>query len=181
MATTLTSDQLSSSLDLSSKNVLLPEGVDFVVHYADRADFPTTGRLKRIYVETNTGVLWTWSGLAYAKSSASMAEHSALAAEVAANAAALVAESAARAAAITGLQDVDAALSSRIAANESSLSGIPALIAEAEGFEQFPTYSNFPASGRLNRLYLEREQGTLWRWTGSEYFPVPGEQDGGTY
>lgn len=206
MATTLTADQLSSSLDLTEKTILLPVETDAVTHYADRSDFPTTGRLKRLYVAEDTGVLWAWTGTTYAKTSPTVSEHTSLAGDVAIAEAALitiqssastlagrVASTEANIASATdrvanteisiqALQITDTGLDSRISANETAIAiTLPGLITDAEGFEQLDSFADFPETGRLNRLYLDRGNGTLWRWTGTTYSPVPGEQDGGTY
>lgn len=205
--TTLTADQFASQLDLSAKTIVLPVETDAVVHYADRSDFPTTGRLKRLYVAQDTGVLWAWTGTTYQKTSPTTDEFAALqgevdlaessvAAEATARAAAIAAEATARANADAGLSasissvssDLTNALGtvsgieSRVSTAETAISStLPGLIADAEGFVQHNTFSDFPATGRLNRLYLDKSVGTLWRWTGTTYSPVPGEQDGGVY
>lgn len=205
--TTLTADQFASQLDLSAKTIVLPVETDAVVHYVDRTDFPTVGRLKRLYVEQNSGVVWAWTGTTYQKTSPTTDEFAALqgevdlaessvAAEATARAAAIAAEATARANADAGLSasissvssDLTNALGtvsgieSRVSTAETAISTtLPGLIADAEGFVQHNTFSDFPATGRLNRLYLDKSVGTLWRWTGTTYSPVPGEQDGGVY
>ncbi len=63
--TTLTSNQLSSTLDLTEKTLLLPVETDAVVVYGTREDFPTTGRLKRLYLADDLGTLWRWTGTVY--------------------------------------------------------------------------------------------------------------------
>lgn len=205
--TTLTADQFSSQLDLSDKTILLPVETDAVVHYADRSDFPTVGRLKRLYVAQNSGAIWAWTGTTYQKTSPSTDEFAALQGEVDLAESSIAAEATARAAAIsseaTARANADANLSASISSVSSNLSNalgtvsgiesrvstaetaisitLPGLIADAEGFVQHGTFSDFPATGRLNRLYVARDNGTLWRWTGTTYSPVPGEQDGGVY
>ena len=205
--TTLTADQFASQLDLSAKTIVLPVETDAVVHYVDRTDFPTVGRLKRLYVEQNSGVVWAWTGTTYQKTSPTTDEFAALQGEVDLAESSVAAEATARATAIaseaTARANADADLSASISSVSSDLtnalgtvSGIesrvstaetaisttlPGLIADAEGFVQHDTYNDFPATGRLNRLYVARDNGTLWRWTGTTYSPVPGEQDGGTY
>ncbi len=205
--TTLTADQFASQLDLSAKTIVLPVETDAVVHYVDRSDFPTVGRLKRLYVAQDTGVVWAWTGTTYQKTSPTTDEFAALQGEVDLAETSVVTERNARIAAISSeanaRANADANLSASISAVSSdltnaiaSVSGIesrvstaetaisttlPGLIADAEGFVQHDTYSDFPATGRLNRLYVARDNGTLWRWTGTTYSPVPGEQDGGTY
>lgn len=207
MATKLSSNQLSQNLDLSAKTILLPVETDAVVHYADRSDFPTIGRLKRLYVAQDTGVIWSWTGTTYQVTSPTTDQFAALQGEVDLAETAIVTERNARQAAIVGeaqqRQAADeslsaninalsesisssdsaiAALDGRVSTNESAIAiTLPGLIADAEGFVQHDTYSDFPATGRLNRLYVARDNGTLWRWTGTTYSPVPGEQDGGTY
>ena len=205
--TTLTADQFSSQLDLSAKTILLPVETDAVVHYVDRTDFPTVGRLKRLYVEQNSGVVWAWTGTTYQKTSPTTDEFAALqgevdlaessvAAEATARAAAIAAEATARANADAGLSASISSVSSDLTNALGTVSGIesrvstaetaiaitlPGLIADAEGFVQHNTFSDFPATGRLTRLSLDKSVGTLWRWTGTTYSPVPGEQDGGVY
>lgn len=205
--TTLTADQFASQLDLSAKTIVLPVETDAVVHYVDRTDFPTVGRLKRLYVAQDTGVVWAWTGTTYQKTSPTTDEFAALqgevdlaessvAAEATARATAIAAEATARANADAGLSasissvssDLTNALGtvsgieSRVSTAETAISTtLPGLIADAEGFVQHDTYTDFPATGRLNRLYLDKSNGTLWRWTGTTYSPVPGEQDGGVY
>lgn len=207
MATKLSQNQLSQNLDLTGKTILLPVETDAVVQYPSRPDFPTVGRLKRLYVARDTGVLWSWTGTTYQKTSPTTDEFATLEGDLALAETALAAEATARAAAIsaetTARQAADEALSANINALSESLSSsdsaissldgrvtsneaaiaitLPGLIADAEGFVQHPSYSDFPATGRLNRLYLDKSNGTLWRWTGTTYSPVPGEQDGGTY
>ena len=44
-----------------------------------------------------------------------------------------------------------------------------------------PTLADFPATGRLRRLYLADDTGNLFRWTGTTYQHAPGELDAGTY
>ena len=205
--TTLTADQFASKLDLSAKTILLPVETDAVVHYVDRTDFPTVGRLKRLYVQQNSGVVWAWTGTTYQKTSPTTDEFAALQGEVDLAETSVVTERNARIAAISSeanaRANADSALSAninalsesisssdsaiaaldgRVSTNETAISTtLPGLIADAEGFIQHNTFSDFPPTGRLNRLYLDKSNGTLWRWTGTTYSPVPGEQDGGTY
>lgn len=207
MATKLSQNQLSQNLDLTGKTILLPVETDAVVQYPARPDFPTVGRLKRLYVARDTGVLWSWTGTTYQKTSPTTDEFATLEGDLALAETALAAEATARATAIsaetTARQSADEALSANINALSQSLTAsdsaisslnsrvttteteiaitLPGLIADAEGFIQHPSYSDFPATGRLNRLYLDKSNGTLWRWTGTTYSPVPGEQDGGVY
>jgi hypothetical protein len=63
--TTLTAEQLASSLDLTGKTLLLPVETDAVVVYPSRSDFPTAGRLKRLYLADDLGTLWRWTGTIY--------------------------------------------------------------------------------------------------------------------
>lgn len=205
--TTLTADQFASQLDLSAKTIVLPVETDAVVHYADRSDFPTVGRLKRLYVAQNSGAVWAWTGTTYQVTSPTTDQFAALQGEVDLAEAAIVTERTARQAAIVGeaqqRQAADeslsanlnalseslgssdaaiAALDGRVSTNETAIAiTLPGLIADAEGFVQHDSYSDFPPTGRLNRLYLDMSNGTLWRWTGTTYSPVPGEQDGGVY
>lgn len=208
--TTLTADQFSSQLDLSAKTIVLPVETDAVVHYADRSDFPTTGRLKRLYIARDTGVLWAWTGTTYQVTSPTTDQFAALEGDVSlaeGHISTLQSSLATTQSTLTTAQGHIATLqsdtanlntradttestlattlpsyNSRISANETALAEtIPTLISDSEGFEQLPTYNDFPLTGRLNRLYLDKSVGTLWRWTGTTYSPVPGEQDGGTY
>ena len=205
--TTLSANQLSQNLDLSGKTILLPGETDAIVAYPDRSDFPTAGRLKRLYIARDTGVLWAWTGTAYQKTSPTTDEFAtlegdlaltdlALATEAADRRARLFDETEARQSADSALSENLTTLSQSLSASDSAIAGLnarvttnetaladtlPALIADAEGFVQHPTFADLPATGRLNRLYLDQSAGTLWRWTGTTYAPVPGEQDGGTY
>jgi len=63
--TTLNADQLAASLDLTGKTLLLPVEADAVVVYPSRSDFPTLGRLKRLYLADDRGTLWRWTGTTY--------------------------------------------------------------------------------------------------------------------
>ena len=63
--TTLSANQLSSNLDLTAKTIILPVETDAVVHYPSRSDFPTLGRLKRLYIADDLGTLWRWTGTTY--------------------------------------------------------------------------------------------------------------------
>lgn len=208
--TTLTADQFSSQLDLSEKTILLPVETDAIVHFADRSDFPTLGRLKRLYIEQNTGVAWAWTGTTYQKTSPTTDEFAALQGEVdlaegqistlqtgLASAQSTLSTAQGNISSLqsdaanlnTRLDTAEGTISttlpahdSRISANETAISiTLPGLISDAESFEQLDSYNDFPPTGRLNRLYLDKSNGTLWRWTGTTYSPVPGEQDGGTY
>lgn len=207
MATKLSSNQLSSTLDLSAKTIVLPVETDAVVQYPSRPDFPTVGRLKRLYVARDTGVIWSWTGTTYQKTSPTTDEfatlegdlalaETAIAAEATARAAAISAEALARSNADSAISENLNALSSSLGSSNSAINSLnsrlttteteisttlPGLIADAEGFIQHNTFADFPPSGRLNRLYLDKSNGTLWRWTGTTYSPVPGEQDGGVY
>jgi hypothetical protein len=204
--TTLTADQFSSQLDLTSKTILLPVETDAVAHYADRSDFPTTGRLKRLYIARDTGVLWAWTGTTYQVTSPTTDQFAALEGDLALAEAAIVTERTARQAAIVGeaqqrqaadeeinafiaalaadlltAQQATSGLNNRLTLAETALAEVPALIADSESFEQLDNYNDFPPTGRLNRLYLDKSNGALWRWTGTTYSPVPEEQDGGVY
>lgn len=63
--TTIRDTNLASNLDLSGKTVLLPVATDSVVVHPTRADFPATGRLKRLYIADDLGTLWRWTGTTY--------------------------------------------------------------------------------------------------------------------
>ena len=54
-------------------------------------------------------------------------------------------------------------------------------IEAAQIVHEYPTFSDFPASGRLHRLYLAADTGTIHRWTGSTYTFAPGSIDAGTF
>jgi hypothetical protein len=54
-------------------------------------------------------------------------------------------------------------------------------IEAAQIVHEYPTFSDFPASGRLHRLYLAADTGTIHRWTGSAYTFAPGSIDAGTF
>ena len=68
----------------------------------------------------------------------------------------------------TEITDFDSAVDARIAAQEAAIL-------------EYATVYNFPATGTSNRLYIATDKNTLWRWTGSQYSPVPSEVDAGSY
>lgn len=45
----------------------------------------------------------------------------------------------------------------------------------------FDNFSSLPVPGEEGKLYVDRSLGTLWRWNGANYAPVPAVHDGGTY
>jgi hypothetical protein len=51
----------------------------------------------------------------------------------------------------------------------------------AEPVVVYPSRADFPTPGRLQRLYLADDIGTLWRWTGTTYQQAPGTIDAGEY
>jgi len=51
----------------------------------------------------------------------------------------------------------------------------------AEPVVVHPSRADFPTPGRLQRLYLADDLGTLWRWTGTTYQQAPGTIDAGEY
>jgi hypothetical protein len=51
----------------------------------------------------------------------------------------------------------------------------------AEPVVVYPSRADFPTPGRLQRLYLADDLGTLWRWTGTTYQQAPGTIDAGEY
>jgi hypothetical protein len=51
----------------------------------------------------------------------------------------------------------------------------------AEPVVVYPSLADFPTPGRLQRLYLADDLGTLWRWTGTTYQQAPGTIDAGEY
>jgi hypothetical protein len=63
------------------------------------------------------------------------------------------------------------------------ISDVTSLTEELDGIINLhPTRADFPATGRLRRLYLDDTDGTLWRWTGTTYSKIaPGDLDAGTY
>jgi hypothetical protein len=54
-------------------------------------------------------------------------------------------------------------------------------IEAAQIVHEYQTAADFPASGRLHRLYLAADTGTIHRWTGSTYTFAPGSIDAGTF
>ncbi len=54
-------------------------------------------------------------------------------------------------------------------------------IEAAQIVAQYPSFSDFPATGRLNRLYLAADSGNIHRWTGTTYTEAPGNIDAGTF
>jgi hypothetical protein len=59
--TRLTSNQFSDTLDLTSKQILLPVNASDIVEYPNRGSFPNTGRNNRLYIALDTGLPWRWS------------------------------------------------------------------------------------------------------------------------
>jgi hypothetical protein len=63
--TRLTSNQLSDTLDFTSKQIILPPNLllpnDSIVEYPNRGSFPTAGRNSRLYIALDTGLPWRWS------------------------------------------------------------------------------------------------------------------------
>jgi hypothetical protein len=51
----------------------------------------------------------------------------------------------------------------------------------AEPVVVYPSRADFPTPGRLQRLYLADDLGTLWRWTGTTYQQTQGTIDAGEY
>ena len=65
--TTIRDTNISETLDLSRFNLTLPEEAETVVLHPTRADFPGTGRLRRLYLADDDGTLWRWTGTTYSK------------------------------------------------------------------------------------------------------------------
>lgn len=63
--TTIRDTNLAADLDLSGKNLTLPEQVDYIVEYPNQASFPLTGRVQRLYIDLETGTASRWNGTAY--------------------------------------------------------------------------------------------------------------------
>ena len=119
--TTLSANQLSSNLDLTAKTIILPVETDAVVHYADRSDFPTVGRLKRLYVQQNSGVIWAWTGTVYQKTSPTTDEFATLEGQVSSAEDAIAAETTARQDALTAIQSALSAQSGTLTASIEAL------------------------------------------------------------
>ena len=119
--TTLSANQLSSNLDLTAKTIILPVETDAVVHYPSRSDFPTTGRLKRLYLADDTGVLWAWTGTTYQKTSPTTDEFATLEGTVSAAEDAIAAETTARQAALSAIQSALSAQSGTLTASIETL------------------------------------------------------------
>jgi hypothetical protein len=161
--TTLRDTNLSQSLDLTGKTLLLPLETDAVLHYANRAAFPATGRLKRIYIADDTAAHWHWTGTTYQPSAPSTDEFATLEGTV------------------TQAEEDIAALQLGLANTSGDLATLQSLSDTLRGFEQVPTYADLPPTGRLTRLYLVQDTNQTFRWTGTTYRLTPDEQDAGTY
>jgi hypothetical protein len=119
--TTLSANQLSSNLDLTGKTILLPIETDAVVHYPSRSDFPTLGRLKRIYIAEDTSAHWHWTGTTYQISAPTTDEFATLEGQVSATEDAIAAETTARIAADSALQSAISAQSGTLTASIEAL------------------------------------------------------------
>jgi hypothetical protein len=126
--TTLRDTNLSQSLDLTGKTLLLPLETDAVLHYANRAAFPATGRLKRIYIADDTAAHWHWTGTTYQPSAPSTDEFATLEGTVAA-----------------AEEDI-AALQLGLATATGDLSALPTLLDAVQNILEFPTAASFPPS-----------------------------------
>jgi hypothetical protein len=65
--TTIRDTNLSQTLDLTGKTISLPAALESVVLHPNRAAFPATGRLARLYLDDSTGTLWRWTGTVYSQ------------------------------------------------------------------------------------------------------------------
>lgn len=65
----INANQLTGSIP----SALLPSYVDDVLEYNSSANFPSTGETGKIYVATNTNLIYRWSGSAYVEISPSLA------------------------------------------------------------------------------------------------------------
>jgi hypothetical protein len=119
--TTLSANQLSSNLDLTGKTILLPVETDAVVHYPSRSDFPTLGRLKRIYIAEDTSSHWHWTGTTYQLAAPTTDEFATLEGQVSATEDAIAAETTARIAADSALQSAISAQSGTLSASIETL------------------------------------------------------------
>ena len=63
--TTIRDTNLSQSLDLTGKTLLLPTAVDYIVEADTAAEFPQTGRAQRLYIDRSSGLPYRWDGTAY--------------------------------------------------------------------------------------------------------------------
>ena len=59
--TTITESNISTQLDLSAVDLILPESAASVVEYPSRDAFPSVGRARRIYIALDTSLPWRWS------------------------------------------------------------------------------------------------------------------------
>jgi hypothetical protein len=152
--TTLRDTNLSQSLDLTGKTLLLPLETDAVLHYANRAAFPATGRLKRIYIADDTGLTWSWTGTTYQPSAPSTDEFATLEGTV------------------TQAEEDIAALQLGLANTSGDLSALPTLLDAVQNILEFPTAASFPPVGRAQRLYIALDSGLPYRWDGTAYTPA---------
>jgi hypothetical protein len=63
--TTITETNITQQLDLSQFTIVLPEDSLGVVEYPSFADFPGTGKDKRLYIAQDSGLPYRWNGTAY--------------------------------------------------------------------------------------------------------------------
>lgn len=63
--TTITETNITQQLDLSQFTIVLPEDSLGVVEYPSAADFPGTGKDKRLYIAQDSGLPYRWNGTAY--------------------------------------------------------------------------------------------------------------------
>lgn len=59
--TTITESNISSRLDLSGVDLILPDSAASIVEYSSRDAFPSVGRTRRIYIALDTAMPWRWS------------------------------------------------------------------------------------------------------------------------
>ena len=63
--TTITETNITQQLDLSQFQIVLPDDSLGVVEYPSAADFPGTGKDKRLYIAQDSGLPYRWNGTAY--------------------------------------------------------------------------------------------------------------------
>jgi hypothetical protein len=67
--TTIRETNIADDLDLSGKNLTLPDQFDFIVEYPDFSSFPLSGRAQRLYIAQDSGLPYRWTGTAYTPAS----------------------------------------------------------------------------------------------------------------
>lgn len=56
--------------------------------------------------------------------------------------------------------------------HEAILQEVPPTPDPVSSASQFNTYADFPVSGNINTIYLAKDTGSFYRWSGTEYIQV---------